>query len=237
MEKNHRYTTGFSVRSTAPITTEQYWSFFDTVRKSTRKILVYTNSMHAQGIMTCHYSFRCTTTLLPSSNSGKSMKRNELTLLVSGKIVHIIQLLELKVSVLSKAYIHTCACTGTRITRYCFVCCQDGHYRGHKSCNMSEKTRPHQKISRKMNGTCISRMYVDVHEARHVTVRYIPTHTGHKPDCMELKVLPLPESTKEEVSLKLSQGIPTKRILQGTYRATLNNAFKNRIIHQMCERV
>ena len=41
-------------------------------------------------------------TLLPSSNSGKSMKRNELTLLISGKIVHIIQLLELKVSVLSK---------------------------------------------------------------------------------------------------------------------------------------
>ena len=96
MEKNHRHTTGFSVRSTAPITTEQYWSFFDTVRKSTWKILVYTNSMHAQGIMTCHYSFRCTTTLLPSSNSGKSMKRNELTLLVSGKIA-------LKVSVLSKA--------------------------------------------------------------------------------------------------------------------------------------
>ena len=157
-------------------------------------------------------------TLLPSSNSGKSMKRNELTLLISGKIVHIIQLLELKVSVLSKAYnIHTCACTGTRITRYYFVCCRDGHYRGHKSCNVSEKIRPHQKISRKMNGTCISRMYVDVHEARHVTVRYIPTHTGHKPDCMELKFLPLPESTKEEVSLKLSQGIPTKRILQGIY--------------------
>ena len=40
-------------------------------------------------------------TLLPSSNSGKSMKRNELTLLTSGKIVHIILLLELKVSVLS----------------------------------------------------------------------------------------------------------------------------------------
>ena len=39
--------------------------------------------------------------LLPSSNSGKSMKRNELTLLTSGKIVHIILLLELKVSVLS----------------------------------------------------------------------------------------------------------------------------------------
>ena len=79
---------------------------------------------------------------------------------------------------------------------------------------------PHQKISRKMNVTCISRMYVDVHEARHVTVCYIPTHTGHKPDCTELKFLPLPESTKEEVSLKLSQGIPTKRILQGTYRTT-----------------
>ena len=81
------------------------------------------------------------------------------------------------------------------------MCCRDGHYRGHKSCNVPEKTQPHQKISRKMNGTCISRMYVDVHEARHVTVRYIPTHTGHKPDCIELKFLPLPESTKEEVAL------------------------------------
>ena len=95
------------------------------------------------------------------------------------------------------------------------MCCRDGHYRGHKSCTATKKTRPHQKMIRKMNGTCISRMYVDVHEARCVTVRYIPTHTGHKPDCNELKFLPLPESTKEEVSLKLSQGIPTKRILQG----------------------
>ena len=67
-----------------------------------------------------------------------------------------------------------------------------------------------------MNGTCISRMYVDLHESKRVTVRYIPTHMGHKPGYSGLKFLPLPESTKDEVTLKLAQEIPSKRILQGT---------------------
>jgi hypothetical protein len=96
------------------------------------------------------------------------------------------------------------------------VCCRDGNYRGHKLSAVSQKERPHQKSSRKMNGTCISRKYVDLHESKRVTVRYIPTHTGHKPGDSELKFLPLPESTKDEVTLKLAQGIPSKRILQGT---------------------
>lgn len=101
------------------------------------------------------------------------------------------------------------------ITRYYYVCCRDGDYRGHKSCSEPSKNRPHQKISRKMSGTCISRMYVDLHVSKRVTVRYIPTHTGHKPAYNELKFLPLPESTKDEVSLKLAQGISSKRVLQG----------------------
>ena len=65
-----------------------------------------------------------------------------------------------------------------------------------------------------MNNTCLSRMYVDVHESKHVVVRYIPTHTGHTPFSDELKFLPLPMSTKDKVAPKLSQGIPSKRILQ-----------------------
>ena len=113
--------------------------------------------------------------------------------------------------------VHTCTCMITAgITRYYYVRCRDGNYRGHKGCRKTEKTRLHQKLSRKMNNTCLSRMYVDVHGNKHVTVRYIPTHTGLKPSCEELKFLPLPDSTKDEVALKLSQGITTKRILQGT---------------------
>ena len=66
-----------------------------------------------------------------------------------------------------------------------------------------------------MNDTCLSRMYVDVHGSKHVVVRYIPTLTGHTPSSDELKFLPLPVSTKDEVELKVSQGIPSKRVLQG----------------------
>ena len=54
-------------------------------------------------------------------------------------------------------------------------------------------------------------------KSKHVVVHYIPTHTGNTPSTDELKFLPLPiaTSTKDEVALKLSQGIPSKRILQG----------------------
>ena len=58
-------------------------------------------------------------------------------------------------------------------------------------------------------------MYIDEHTNKSVTVKYIPAHTGHKLGPGEQRFLPLPASTREAVSLKLSQGIPAKRVLQG----------------------
>ena len=155
-------------------------------------------------------------TPLLSSDSGKSKKKKELIQPMSGKIVFITLKLGKKVNNMNITVIEIIKPKTAGIKRYYFVCCRDGNYRGHKLSAVSQKECPHQKSSRKMNGTCISRMYVDLHESKRVTVRYIPTHTGHKPGYIELKFLPLPESTKDEVTLKLAQGIPSKRILQGT---------------------
>ena len=49
-------------------------------------------------------------------------------------------------------------------------------------------------------------MYVDVCGGKQVNVRYIPTHTGHKPTANELKFLPLPDSTKKQSSTKAISG-------------------------------
>ena len=59
-------------------------------------------------------------------------------------------------------------------------------------------------------------MYVDELIDKSIEVTYIPAHTGHKPGPEEHKFLPLPQSIREGVSLQLSQGIPAKRILQGS---------------------
>ena len=45
----------------------------------------------------------------------------------------------------------------------------------------------------------------------------ISAHTGHDLGPQELKYLPLPSSTKQEVSMKISMGITAERILSGTY--------------------
>ena len=42
-------------------------------------------------------------------------------------------------------------------------------------------------------------MYVDELKHGEITVKYISAHTGHDLGPQELKYLPLPESTKEEV--------------------------------------
>ena len=56
-------------------------------------------------------------------------------------------------------------------------------------------------------------MYVDELADGSVQVQYIPAHTGHDLDCSELKHLPLPEDTKQEVAVKLSMGIPPERLI------------------------
>ena len=57
---------------------------------------------------------------------------------------------------------------------------------------------------------------------RHVEVTYITAHTGHDLGTQELPFLPLPIGTKEAVSTKVSQGIPTTRILEGKTENTKN---------------
>lgn len=60
-------------------------------------------------------------------------------------------------------------------------------------------------------------MYTDQYEDGHIYVKYISAHTGHDLGPQEFKYLPLPKSTKEQVAMKISAGIPPCRILEGTY--------------------
>ena len=58
-------------------------------------------------------------------------------------------------------------------------------------------------------------MYVDELKDGQITVEYVSAHTGHDLGPQELKYLPLPNSTKQDVSTKISLGIPPDRILEG----------------------
>ena len=78
------------------------------------------------------------------------------------------------------------------------------------------KKRPHQKDTRKLNDACISRIYVDYYDDGHVTVTHITAHTNHQPGHHEDMYLPLPKSIKDEIAIKLSNGIPAERIMEGT---------------------
>ena len=76
--------------------------------------------------------------------------------------------------------------------------------------------RPHQKPTRKLSMVCISRMYVNEYIDGHVEVTYITAHTNHELGAIELPHLPLPNSVRTEVALKVSKGIPPERIQNGT---------------------
>lgn len=60
-------------------------------------------------------------------------------------------------------------------------------------------------------------MYINYFHDGHVEVEYIPAHTNHTLGKDELKHLPLPANTKEEVAMKLSLGVPPACILNGKY--------------------
>ena len=105
-------------------------------------------------------------------------------------------------------------------SRYYFTCCHTGKYQGNKTPRKTVEKRPHQKETRKLNSTCVSKMYVDELKDGHITVKYVSAHTGHDLDPQELKYLPPPESTKQEVCMKISMGIPPERILHGNHNIT-----------------
>ena len=101
------------------------------------------------------------------------------------------------------------------LARFYYICCRSGMYKGNlKPRKISEKRR-YQKETRKLNCTCISRVYVDQLQSGKVGVCYVSAHIGHELSPQELRYLPLPKSTKEEVSLKMIMGVPAQNILQG----------------------
>ena len=83
-------------------------------------------------------------------------------------------------------------------SHYYFTCCRNAKVT--KKKKKKRKTAPHQKETRKLNSTCISRMYVDELRDGQISVKYVSTHTGHNLGPQELQHLPPPESTKQEVA-------------------------------------
>jgi len=94
--------------------------------------------------------------------------------------------------------------------RLFYIFCRSGNYKENIKPRKSSKRRVYQKESRKINATCLSRMYVNNFEDGHVEVEYISTHTSHN---LNIKYLPLPTSTKEEVAMKLSLGVNPNRTM------------------------
>ena len=101
------------------------------------------------------------------------------------------------------------------LERSYYVCCRDGNYKESKRPRKTEKKRQHQKASRKLGQTCISRMYVTKFNSGKIEVKYISAHSNHTPGPSEAGFLPLPVSTKEEIAMKLSLGISVERIMDG----------------------
>ena len=99
--------------------------------------------------------------------------------------------------------------------RLFYICCCSGHYHENTKQRLTSKRRYNQKESRKINNTCLSRMYANHFSDGHVEVEYIPAHTGHTLGHDQLKYLPLPDSAREEDATKLSLGVDPSHILNG----------------------
>ena len=50
-----------------------------------------------------------------------------------------------------------------------------------------------------------------------VVVEYIKTHTNHKPGLKEVKYVPLPEVTRQEVRNKYADGVRLDKIIDGKW--------------------
>lgn len=58
-------------------------------------------------------------------------------------------------------------------------------------------------------------MYASVYRDGHIELTYVTGHTNHKPGPTEDGYLPLSSSTREEIALKLANGVPPERIMEG----------------------
>ena len=88
-----------------------------------------------------------------------------------------------------------------------FVCNRNGF----QKIIENRKRKPNLKGSCKINTVCPARMYVTDYPHK-VTVDYIQTHT-HSVAFDQTKYLPMPKSIRNEISQKLSLGIPVNTIL------------------------
>ena len=104
--------------------------------------------------------------------------------------------------------------------RYYYSCCRDGKARQNiwtKRKSNEQRGQGCKKPSRKLNKTCISRIYAtqSSNDGR-IHVIYISAHTNHSLSIEdEAKNIPLPKTTQREISAKLQKGIPVERIMEG----------------------
>lgn len=68
-------------------------------------------------------------------------------------------------------------------------------------------------------------MYATEFKDGHVEVKYISAHTGHELGMPELPHLPLPNSVKEEIAVKINMGIPPERIMEGNPHTLTHNTY------------
>jgi hypothetical protein len=116
------------------------------------------------------------------------------------------------------------------INRHYYVCCRDGKYEENKKPRFTKAKRPNQRPSRKLSGTCTSRIYVNEFCDGHVEVTYIAGHTGHELGVCELPHLSLPASVKDTVAMKLSLGIPADRIMEDIRQDVGNCTMRNEFL-------
>jgi len=100
--------------------------------------------------------------------------------------------------------------------RQYYICCQSGSYKENIKPRKSSKRGVYQKESREINATSLLLMYMNKYEDGHVEVEYISAHSSHT---LNIKYLPLPTSTKEEVAMSL--GVNPNCYLNGKIMHTM----------------
>ena len=101
--------------------------------------------------------------------------------------------------------------------KYYFGCCRDGSTKEKKISLDPEVARKKRvkRESRKIGGICISRLYPTQQHNGAVHVKYISLHSNHDLSLDQAKFLLLPKDIKNSTAIKLAQGIPNDRILDG----------------------
>ena len=95
------------------------------------------------------------------------------------------------------------------------MCCRDGKGKENTQPRKTEKKRVHSG-SRKLQSSCISRMTVtEDTKSGSVHLVFIKTHTNHEPGLNEVKYLPLPNTTRQQVKQRYNDGVGLDKIIDG----------------------